>query len=105
MPYPPDSHTAPDVLTRVNTELKRPPPYRVLLHNDDYTPMDFVVMILEVVFKKAEPEAVEIMLDVHKRGRGVAGVYPFAIAETKLARAHEYAEENEYPLRCSMEPA
>lgn len=77
--------------------------YKVVLHNDDYTPMDFVVQILMSVFKKDEISATQIMLNVHNLGRGICGVYTYEIAETKVARVHQLAEQNEYPLQASME--
>ena len=78
--------------------------WRVILHNDDYTTQEFVVWILETVFRKPEPEAVRIMLDVHRKGKGVAGVYPFDIADTKVAQAKALAEVQEFPLLCTLEP-
>jgi ATP-dependent Clp protease adaptor protein ClpS len=87
------------------THVERPPLYRVLLHNDDYTPMDFVVAILRDVFHRDEAEAVRIMLHVHKRGIGVAGVYPHQVAETKVHKVHETAKEAGQPLKCTMEEA
>jgi len=91
------------VTTDQNTKVKEPPLYKVLLHNDDYTSMEFVVLILEKVFSKSTPEATRIMLNVHNQGVGVAGVYHKEIAETKMAIVHDLAQKNEYPLRCSME--
>lgn len=85
------------------TKLKAPSPYRVLLHNDDYTPMDFVVEILRQVFHKDEASAVKIMLDVHRKGVGSCGVYPHDIAETKVSVVRESASRHEYPLLCTME--
>ncbi|HYQ47427.1 MAG TPA: ATP-dependent Clp protease adapter ClpS [Thermodesulfovibrionales bacterium] len=84
-------------------ELKKPPLYRVFLLNDDYTTMDFVVSVLERVFHKKTVEATQIMLHVHKNGKGLAGTYPREIAETKIATVHTLAQENEFPLRCTME--
>jgi ATP-dependent Clp protease adaptor protein ClpS len=81
----------------------RPHLYKVFLLNDDYTTMDFVVHVLESVFRKGPVEATRIMLHVHKKGRGLAGVYARDIAETKIAEVHDLAMENEYPLRCEME--
>ena len=78
--------------------------YRVLLHNDHYTAMDFVVYILETVFRKPGDEAVRIMLNVHETGIGVAGVYTAEIAEAKVATVHRQARQQGYPLKCSMEP-
>ncbi|KPK00049.1 MAG: Clp protease ClpS [Desulfobacterales bacterium SG8_35] len=90
---------ATDHITKVN----EPPLYKVLLHNDDYTSMEFVVLLLEKVFNKTTPEATRIMLNVHQQGIGVAGVYNKEIAETKVAIVHDLAQKNEYPLRCSLE--
>lgn len=87
------------------TELKEPAQFRVLLHNDDYTTMDFVVQVLEVVFAKQPAEAMKIMLNVHRNGIGVCGVYTAEIAETKVAMVHHLASEHKFPLKCSMEEA
>lgn len=92
------------VETRVSEETSPPPRYKVLLHNDDYTTMDFVVKVLRQVFGKSYADAVRIMLAVHQQDVGVAGVYPAEIAETKVDTVHGMAREREYPLRCSMEP-
>ena len=78
--------------------------WKVILHNDDYTTQEFVVWILETIFRKPEAEAVRIMLDVHKRGKGVAGVYSFDIADTKAAQVKAVAEQHEFPLLCTLEP-
>lgn len=91
------------VATDQKTKIKEPPLYKVLLHNDDYTSMEFVVLLLEKVFNKTTAEATRIMLNVHQQGIGVAGVYHKEIAETKVAIVHDLAQKNEYPLRCSME--
>lgn len=85
------------------TKPKRPPFYKVILLNDDYTPMDFVVHILETVFRRSHEEAVEIMLTVHQKGAGICGVYTRDVAETKVDQVIEYARINEYPLQCVME--
>jgi ATP-dependent Clp protease adaptor protein ClpS len=79
--------------------------YRVLMHNDDYTTMEFVVQMLETVFHKPATEAQRIMLNIHFRGVGMCGTYPFEIAETKVARVHYLARESGFPLRCSLEEA
>ncbi|MEW6107662.1 MAG: ATP-dependent Clp protease adapter ClpS [Nitrospirota bacterium] len=84
-------------------QIKSPPFYRVFLLNDDYTTMDFVVHILEKVFHKNPVEATQIMLHVHKNGKGLAGVYSREIAETKIVAVHELARQHEFPLKCSME--
>jgi ATP-dependent Clp protease adaptor protein ClpS len=97
--------TTQGVQPEAERKVKRPRPYKVLLHNDDYTTMEFVVMILMTVFHRAEMEAVRIMLHVHTRGVGVAGVYPREVAEARVAKVAEIAREHEYPLRCTMEPA
>ncbi len=82
---------------------KRPALYRVFLLNDDYTTMDFVVSILENIFRKNPVEATQIMLHVHRNGRGLAGVYSREIAETKIASVHEMSQKNGFPLKCMME--
>ena len=79
--------------------------YKVLLHNDDYTSMDFVVMVLEVVFHKDPLEATRIMMRVHRQGLGVAGIFTRDVAETKVAVVHKLALRNEFPLKCSLEKA
>lgn len=91
------------VLTEEVIETKEPPLYKVLLHNDDYTTMEFVVSVLENIFHKSRHDATKIMLNVHNDGVGVAGVYTREICETKIAIVHELAKKNEYPLRCSIE--
>jgi len=83
--------------------LDEPPRFKVLLHNDDYTTMDFVVMILQTVFNKDMVTATEIMLNVHNKGVGVAGIYSRDVAETKVAMVHELSRKNEHPLKCTME--
>ncbi len=95
------SGAAPGVKTR--QEIKAPAFYRVFLLNDDYTTMDFVVRVLEGVFHKPPAEAVQIMLLVHKKGKGLCGVYTRDIAETKAIRVHELARENGFPLKCTIE--
>ncbi|MBU0945262.1 MAG: ATP-dependent Clp protease adapter ClpS [Proteobacteria bacterium] len=91
------------VATRDRTQVREPALYKVLLHNDDYTSMDFVVAILENVFRKNPSEASLIMMNVHQEGVGVAGIYTREICETKVAIVHQLAKQNEYPLRCSIE--
>ncbi len=86
-------------------EVKKPQLYKVVLLNDDYTTMDFVVHILETVFGKSHLEATAIMLQVHNTGSGVAGIYTYEIAETKVQEVHTAAKENEFPLQCRIEPA
>ena len=93
-------------VTRTRSEPKtRPPPmYKVLLHNDDYTTMEFVVHVLETVFCHPSPVAMKIMLSIHHRGVGIAGVFPYEIAETKATKVMDLAREAEYPLLCTVEP-
>jgi len=85
--------------------LKRPPLYQVVLINDDYTPMEFVVDLLQRVFGHDRTKATRVMLEVHTRGKGVCGVYTFEIAETKVAQATSYARQHQHPLLCTMEEA
>jgi ATP-dependent Clp protease adaptor protein ClpS len=86
-------------------ELKEPEEYRVILLNDHFTTMDFVVEVLMVIFHKNLDDANRIMLDVHRKGKGIVGVYPWDIAATKAEQVHAVARENEFPLRCIVEPA
>ncbi|QKT02365.1 ATP-dependent Clp protease adapter ClpS [Ectothiorhodospiraceae bacterium 2226] len=86
-------------------KLKRPPMYKVVLLNDDYTPMEFVVHILEYFFGMEREKAARIMLHVHTRGKGVCGVFPREIAETKVAQVNEYSRQHQHPLLCTMEAA
>lgn len=85
--------------------LSEPTQYRILMHNDHYTSMDFVVQVLETVFNKTPSEAVQIMLSVHKKGVGLCGIYTAEIAETKVDTVHTLAKDNGFPLKCSMEEA
>ena len=86
-------------------KLKQPPLYNVILLNDDFTPMEFVVHILEQFFGLAREQAIRVMLHVHTRGKGVCGCYSREIAETKVAQVNEYSRENNHPLLCTMERA
>ncbi|MGD9505777.1 MAG: ATP-dependent Clp protease adapter ClpS [Syntrophobacteraceae bacterium] len=94
-----------DLESDVEEGFEEPPMYRVLIHNDDYTTMEFVVEILRQVFHKSPVEATRIMLHVHHNGVGVCGVYIQDIAETKVGLVHHLARKNGFPLRCSMEEA
>jgi len=89
--------------TKVRPKTKKPSLYKVLLLNDDYTPMEFVIHVLERFFAKQHEEAVEIMLHVHQRGVGVCGVYTFEVAETKVTHVIELARRHQHPLQCTME--
>ncbi len=93
-----------EVLEKTRQKTDKPKLYKVILHNDDYTTMDFVIIVLESIFKKSPAEAYRVMMHVHTRGAGIAGVYAYEVAETKVALAHDYAKEAGHPLRCSMEP-
>lgn len=83
--------------------LKEPPLYRVVLINDDFTPMDFVVDVLESIFGMERPRATQVMLEVHTKGKGVCGVYNYEIAETKVAQVMGVAKQHQHPLLCTME--
>src|SRR5512134_811355 len=99
-----ERQTGGEVLERTRQETKRPELYKVLLLNDDYTTMDFVVDVLETIFNKAPAEAFRIMMMVHTQGRGLCGVYPFEIAETKVESVISRAREHGFPLKAAMEP-
>ncbi len=85
-------------------KLKRPQLFRVILINDDYTPMEFVVIVLQQFFRLSHDDAVQVMLNVHTRGSGVCGVFPFEIAQTKVREVMNFAKDNEHPLQCTLEP-
>ncbi len=90
-------------LAEVKTEVKQPPLFRVVLLNDDYTPMEFVVQILEHFFAMNHEKATQIMLHVHTRGKGICGVFTYDVAETKVSLVNDYARQNHHPLLCTME--
>jgi ATP-dependent Clp protease adaptor protein ClpS len=100
-PEAPGNGTA--VITRTRTQTKRPSMYRVLLLNDDYTPMEFVILVLQSYFNKNAEEATQIMLHVHHHGVGECGVFTYEIAETKVAQVMDHARKNQHPLQCIME--
>ncbi len=102
-PNEPDGDLGVVTERRTERKLQKPRLYKVLLHNDDYTTMEFVVFVLQSIFHRSEAEAVQVMLHVHRKGIGVAGVYTYEIAETKVAQVHALARQNEYPLRASLE--
>jgi ATP-dependent Clp protease adaptor protein ClpS len=99
-----ERQTGGEVLERTREQTKKPELYKVLLLNDDYTTMDFVIEILETLFNKPPAEAYRIMMAVHTQGKGLCGVYPHEVAETKVATVVERARENGFPLRAAMEP-
>jgi ATP-dependent Clp protease adaptor protein ClpS len=91
------------VITRTAPKTKKPSLYKVLLLNDDYTPMEFVVHVLERFFNKGREEATRIMLHVHQKGIGICGVYTFEVAETKVTQVMDFARQHQHPLQCTME--
>ena len=98
-----DRDAASGVMLKSRPKTRRPSMYKVLLLNDDFTPMDFVVHILEKFFSKTRAEATDIMLHVHRRGVGICGIYTYEIAETKVTQVMDYARAHEQPLQCTME--
>ena len=103
MPDYADTIDGGDVLTETKTRLEKPKLYKVILHNDDFTTMEFVVFILQYVFNRTDPEAFTIMLKVHNEGLGIAGTYPYEIATMKSNKAVNLAKAREYPLLCTVE--
>jgi ATP-dependent Clp protease adaptor protein ClpS len=91
--------------TRTRTRTKKPTPYRVLMLNDDYTPMEFVVLVLQRFFRMTIEEATQVMLHVHQRGVGVCGVFSYEVAETKVSQVIDFARQNQHPLQCTLEKA
>jgi ATP-dependent Clp protease adaptor protein ClpS len=103
MPDFPDSEHDSSVLTESETKLEKPKMYKVVLHNDDFTTMEFVVYILKTVFMRTTVESFAIMLKVHNEGVGIAGVYPYEVANMKAEKAMNLSKANEYPLLCTVE--
>jgi ATP-dependent Clp protease adaptor protein ClpS len=101
----PDSRFDEAPVAEAEEKVDEPSLFKVLLHNDDYTTMDFVVHVLEAVFNMAEDQAIQVMLNVHVKGVGLAGLYPFEIAEMKVAKTTAMAREQEFPLLCTIERA
>lgn len=99
----PDTRFEESAVAESAEKVEEPPLYRVLLHNDDFTTMEFVVWVLESVFGMPEEQAIQVMLNVHVKGIGVAGVYTYEVAETKVEKTIALARENEFPLLCTME--
>lgn len=100
---PPSRKTERDDATMLKERISRPRRFKVLLHNDDYTPMEFVVHVLERFFQKNRDEATRIMMHVHRRGVGVCGVYTYEVAETKVTQVMDLARQNQHPLQCTIE--
>ena len=93
------------VLTATKPKTKRPPLYKVLLLNDDYTPMEFVVMVLKRFFGMDLEQATRVMLHVHQKGVGICGIFPYEVAETKVNQVMDFARQNQHPLQCTLEKA
>ncbi len=100
---PPDSRYEESAVAESAEKVEEPPLFKVLLHNDDYTTMEFVVWVLQSIFNMPEDQAIQIMLNVHVKGAGVAGIYTYEIAETKVDKTTAAAREHEFPLLCTME--
>ena len=100
-----DEGTGLGLATKTRTKTKTPSPYKVLMLNDDYTPMEFVVHVLQRFFKMGIEDATRVMLHVHQRGVGVCGIFPYEVAETKVAQVVDFARENQHPLQCTLEKA
>jgi ATP-dependent Clp protease adaptor protein ClpS len=93
------------IATRTRSKTKKPTPYKVLMLNDDYTPMEFVVHTLQLFFKLSIEDATRVMLHVHQKGVGVCGIFSYEVAETKVAQVTDYARQNQHPLQCTLEKA
>src|SRR5437660_8861623 len=102
---PPESRYDEAPVAESEEKTEEPPLFKVLLHNDDYTTMDFVVQVLQTAFNMPPDRAIQVMLNVHVKGIGVAGVYTYEVAEMKVAKTTALAREQEFPLLCTMEPA
>jgi ATP-dependent Clp protease adaptor protein ClpS len=102
---PPESRYEESAVAESEEKVEEPSLFRVLLHNDDYTTMEFVVHVLESIFNMPESQAIQVMLNVHVRGVGVAGIYTFEVAEMKVEKTISMAREQEFPLLCTMEKA
>lgn len=100
-----DDGTGLGVATRTRTRTKQPTPYRVLMLNDDYTPMEFVVLCLQQFFRMSIEDATRVMLHVHQKGVGVCGVFTYEVAETKVGQVMDFARQHQHPLQCTMEKA
>ena len=116
MPYPmtaSDDHRPDDedggtnigVATKTRSKTKKPTPYRVLMLNDDYTPMEFVVLVLQRFFRMDMDQATQVMLHVHQKGVGVCGTFSYEVAETKVSQVMDFARQNQHPLQCTLEKA
>ncbi len=102
---PEDGGTGVGIATRTRSKTKQPTPYRVLLLNDDYTPMEFVVLVLQRFFRMDMEAATRVMLHVHQKGVGVCGIFSYEVAETKVSQVLDFARQNQHPLQCMLEKA
>ncbi|MBC2778735.1 ATP-dependent Clp protease adapter ClpS [Parasphingopyxis marina] len=100
-----DDDASTGIATKTRTRTKKPSPYKVLMLNDDFTPMEFVVLVLQRFFGMNMEEATQVMLHVHQRGVGVCGVFSYEVAETKVSQVIDFARENQHPLQCTLEKA
>ena len=100
-----DSDSQTGVATKTRAKPKKPSQYKVLLLNDDYTPMEFVVIVLKRFFRMDMEEATRVMLHVHQKGVGVCGIFPYGVAETKVNQVMDFARQNQHPLQCTLEKA
>ena len=98
-----DDDSSAQIILEEKTKPKRPSLYQVIIVNDDYTPMEFVVLVLERFFAKNNNEATQIMYHVHKKGMGVCGIYPYEVAETKVVQVMDFAKKHQHPLQCVLE--
>lgn len=98
-----DGDNSTGIATKTRTKTKKPSMYKVLMLNDDYTPMEFVVLVLEQFFEKQHEEAIKIMLHVHQKGVGICGVFTYEVAETKVTQVMDFARKHEHPLQCTLE--
>ena len=103
--HPGDNDGQVGVATKTRSRTKKPKQYKVLMLNDDYTPMEFVVMVLKRFFRMDLEQATRVMLHVHQRGVGVCGVFPYEVAETKVSQVMDFARENQHPLQCTLQEA
>ena len=100
-----DEGTGTGLATKTRSKTKKPTPYKVLMLNDDYTPMEFVVHTLQHFFKMSLEDATRVMLHVHQKGVGVCGIFSYEVAETKVTQVMDYARQNQHPLQCTLEKA
>ena len=98
-----DGDNSTGIATKTRAKTKKPSMYKVLMLNDDYTPMEFVVLVLEQFFEKQHEEAIQIMLHVHQKGVGICGVFTYEVAETKVTQVMDFARKHEHPLQCTLE--